>query len=1035
MLQKSLFVSIILLNSIYAFSQDQVQVSYSRGEGRLIRVTPPLERQGRLIEDIKVRDEKGVIRPAGVRPRTPIPPAVDIPDFVDQIVQRKSGDISPSAAIGSNFNGQGYNYVNPPDPSLAVGPNHVIQMINGSSGAFFVIYNKSGAVLKSQTYLDQITGRGGLGDPIVLYDQLADRFVMTEFANRSENSSEGLVVAVSQTSNPTGSWYVYFFGTGNVFPDYPKFSVWNDGYYATSNDYVNNSYNGSTVFAFDRSRMLTGQTVTSYQSVKFNTSNFTKYITMCPVLLQGNTLPPAGTGGLIAYMFDASWTGTSADADSIGLLEYRVNWSNPSASVLINRSSLRTVDFKSQICTASRGTCIPQPGTTNRLESLQEKVMNQPIYRNFGGREGIVMTHILDKGGNISAIRWYELTKTSSNWSINQQSTYSPDNVHRFMPSIAYDAAGNIGLAYNVSDGSSVYPGIRYTGRRSCDPLNTMTYAETVIASGTSRNGSARYGDYSHMVADPNGQSFWFTGQWNSSLNWRTRIVNFTLDNCGAATCLAPGGLTSSNISSSGATVSWTAVSGAVSYDVDYKTSASAIWVNAVTGATATSSVISSLTASTVYDWRVRTNCSGSSSGYSQAQFTTQAAAAVCNAPSGLTSSNISSSGATVSWSAVSGAVSYDVDYKTSTSATWINAVTGTTSTSRAISSLAASTVYDWRVRTNCSGSSSGYSQAQFTTQAAVAVCNAPSGLTSSNISSSGATVSWTAVSGALSYDVDYKTSTSTTWVTAAIGTTSTSTFISSLTAATLYDWRVRTNCSSGSSSYAQAQFTTLTTGACGDPYEPNNAATAAASVPLATDIRALISTSTDSDWFKFNNSSSTPNIRVSLTNLPKDYDIELYRDGSTTRLARSQNSGTNNENINFNTTTIAQYNVRVFGYAGVFDTSKCYTLRIDLSGTLFSVRNSAPTETSKLVTIGGMKVYPNPAKGRMNIAFDAIRTGKAEVRVMDVQGRILNSRVVGVNEGVNVIGVDVSELRTGMYLVRVEVDGNTMIKNVVVAE
>jgi hypothetical protein len=1027
---KFLFTTLLLLSALSSFSQDQVQMSYSQGEGRLIRVTPPMSKAGNLIKDIKVRDEKGVIRPSGVRPITPAPPFAEVPDFVDQIVQKKNGEITPSAAIGSNFNGQGYNYVNPPDPSLAVGPNHVIQMINGSSGAYFVIYSKTGSVLKSQTYLDQITGRGGLGDPIVLYDQLADRFVMTEFANRSENSSEGLVVAVSQTANPTGSWYVYFFGTGTSFPDYPKFSVWNDGYYATSNDYVNNSYNGSTIYAFDRSRMLTGQSVTTYQQVKFSTTNFTKYITMCPVLLQGNTLPPAETGGLIAYMFDGSWTSTSSDADSVGLLEYRVNWSTPSASVLTNRSSLRAADFKSQICTASRGACIPQPGTTTRLEALEQKVMNQPIYRNFGNREGIVMTHVLDKGSNISAIRWYELQKTSSSWSINQQSTYSPDNIHRWMPSIAYDAAGNIALAYNVSDGSSVYPGIRYTGRKSCDPLNTMTYTETVIVNGTSRNGSSRYGDYSHLTADPNGQSFWFTGQWNNSLNWRTQITNFNLDNCGSAGCTNPAGLSSSNITSSAATLNWTAVSGATSYDVQYKTSASTTWINAATATTTTSFNLTGLTASTVYDWRVRTNCTGGSSGYAQAQFTTLATP-VCNAPAGLSSSNITSSAATVSWTAVSGATSYDVQYKTSASATWINAATGTTATSVNLTALTASTVYDWRVRANCSSGSSSYTQSQFTTLA-IPLCNAPAGLISSNVTSSAATVSWTAVSGANNYTIDYKTSASATWINAATGTTATSVNLTALTASTVYDWRVRANCSSGSSSYTQSQFTTPGSGGCSDPYEVNNTRTAAASVPVNTNLSALISSSTDADWFKFNNTSATPNIKVSLTNLAADYDIELYRDSLTTRLARSQNAGTTSETINYNTATVTQYQVRVYGYAGAFNATACYTLRIDLSGPAIAVRRGSPENLSQIVKIGGMEVYPNPANEYINIAFDVLQKGNAEIQILDLQGRLINKKIMGIGEGVNVMAMDVSGYTPGVYMVRILVDGKRMNKKII---
>jgi hypothetical protein len=190
---------------------------------------------------------------------------------------------------------------------------------------------------------------------------------------------------------------------------------------------------------------------------------------------------------------------------------------------------------------------------------------------------------------------------------------------------------------------------------------------------------------------------------------------------CTPGACNAPVGLTSSAITTTTATVSWTAVSGAVSYDLDYKLASSGIWINAATGTSSTAVNLTGLTASSLYDWRVRTNCASSSSAYAQAQFTT--ASPVCNAPVGLTTSAITQTTATVSWTAVSGAVSYDVDYKLASSGTWINAATGTTSTSVNLTGLTASSLYDWRVRTNCASSSSAYAQAQFITATPPSVC------------------------------------------------------------------------------------------------------------------------------------------------------------------------------------------------------------------------------------------------------------------------------------------------------------------------
>lgn len=716
----------VLLTGHFAVNAQVIAQNPEVIQGKLIRVTKPLA-QFTATDDIpyvKVRDENGVLWPEGKKKAQRIPDYFPLQEknAEDASLQKNYPQQTNIAerAVTNNFNGLGFTNVNPPDPTLCAGPNHVIQMINASSGAIFKVFDKSGGQVVAQTFLDAITGRGGLGDPIALYDQFADRYVLTEFANASENGNqEGLIFAVSQTNNPAGSWFVYFFGNGSIFPDYPKFSIWTDAIYATTNDFAA-SYVGSTAYAFDKAKLYAGDATATVQ--KFSLGNTNKSFSTCPVLLQGTTTPPAGTGGLIAYMLDDTWTSSTADVDSIGLLEFDVNFTTPSASTLSTRSSLNVAAYKSTVCTATRGQCVPMPGTTSRLEALQGRVMNQPVYRRFGGYEGIVINHTVDKStAGISAVRWYELRKTTGNWFVNQQSTYSPDDTHRWMASVCYDRFGNIGLAYNVSS-STINPGIRYTGRKECDPANQMTYSEDVIIAGSSRNGSTMYGDYNHLVADPDGVTFWFTGEYNATTQWSTRIASFTLDECNPTACADPGGLSSSSITTSSATVSWSAVSGANSYDVDYKPTSSATWTNAATGTTATSVNISSLSSSTTYDWRVRANCAAGSSNYVQAQFTTQAIA-TCNTPTGLSSSSITSSGATVSWTAVSGATNYTVEYKTTAATTWTTAASAATATSVAISGLSASTTYDWRVRANCSSGSSAFAQAQFTTSAPTTTC------------------------------------------------------------------------------------------------------------------------------------------------------------------------------------------------------------------------------------------------------------------------------------------------------------------------
>ena len=727
---RKLFIAVASLFFVYALQAQKNVVATNPVviTGHLVKITKPLKDftpADKAIPDVIVRDLNGIVgKDEDFEEGESAPNYGSSNNFLkdpalQEVYQNFKKIITPTNAITANFDGLPYQPLNPPDPTMCVGPNHIIQMINGSSGALFKVYNKTGGQVVAQTYLDAITGKGGLGDPIALYDQLADRYVLTEFNNKAETGTEGLTFAISQTNDPAGAWYVYFFSTGTTFPDYPKFSVWPDAYYATTNDFANgSSYSGSSVIAFDRTKMLAGNATATMQKFTLGTTN--KHFSMSPVCLEGTSLPPAGTGGLIAYMADDAWTSSTGDVDSVGMFEFKVNFTTPSLTSVVTKSSLAVTAFKSDICTATRGQCISQAGNTVKVEALHQKIMNQPIYRNFAGYEGIVLSHVVDKGTNISGVRWYELRKTTGNWGVYQQSTYAPDNTHRWLPGICYDAAGNIGLAYNVSSAATGFnPGARYTGRKECDALNTMTYAETVIIAGTAANSSTRYGDYNQLVADPDGVRFWFTCEYNASSTWSTRIASFTLDNCTPILCGDPTGLASSSITNTSATVSWTAVASAVSYDVDYKLSSSSTWINAATATSATSVSITGLAQGTVYDWRVRATCSGGSGNYISAQFTTTSPA-TCDAPTGLASSSVTSNSAAVSWTAVSGAANYDVDYKLNSSSTWTNAATATTSTSAALSGLTASTLYDWRVRANCTavGLSSTYTQAQFTTTA-----------------------------------------------------------------------------------------------------------------------------------------------------------------------------------------------------------------------------------------------------------------------------------------------------------------------------
>lgn len=500
------------------------------GQGKLVRVADPFSKVPGMI-NVLARNEYGIVGRDGQVENDEYSPPVLFRDRTavrDEALQSSLPNPAALAVatVGSNFDGMSYTAVCPADPTVSVGPNHVLQMINGSSGAYLKVWNKTGTQLLAQTYMDVITGKGGLGDPVALYDQLADRFVITEFANKPETGSEGLVVAVSKTNDPTGLWNVYFFSY-SLFPDYPKFTVWHDGYYCKTNDFQRNRYKGATIWAFDRAAMLSGAVSASVQRFSLGTAN--KYFSMCPVGLSGATPAPSGTGGLFAYINDNTWSGSATD--SVGLIECKVNFVTPANSVLVTKASLAVA------ANSLTAPTITQPGGGQSLDALANRVMNQPQYRNFGTSESIVLAHLVNSN-NAAGVRWYEL-KHPANWAVNQQATYQPDANHRFMASININAAGDIGLAYNISS-TTVFPSIRFTGRLACDPLNTMTAAESVLAAGTVSSSCVnRYGDYNHLVVDPaDNSSFWMTGMYNKASSWTTRVGSFNLGVCGARTAL-----------------------------------------------------------------------------------------------------------------------------------------------------------------------------------------------------------------------------------------------------------------------------------------------------------------------------------------------------------------------------------------------------------------------------------------------------------------------------------------------------------------
>ena len=301
----------------------------------------------------------------------------------------------------------------------------------------------------------------------------------------------------------------------------------------------------------------------------------------------------------------------------------------------------------------------------------------------------------------------------------------------------------------------------------------------------------------------------------------------------------------------------------------------------------------------------------------------TISAGASCGDPTGLASSAIGNNTATVSWTAVSGAVSYAVDYKLNSSGTWTSFSTAQTGTSANLTGLTQGSLYDWRVKATCASGSGNFAAAQFTTTSP-AVCNAPGGLTATGITTSGATVNWTAVSGAVSYAVDYKLNSSGTWTSAATATTSTSVALSGLTASSLYDYRVSTTCASGTSGFTAAQFTTATASGCGTAFEPNETTTAAAAISSGVANSAAITTSTDVDYFKITTSVTSDMVYNLAGPSGVDYDLYIYNSAGT-QIGSSETS-TATESVSLTGQAAGTYYIKVIGYMGA-NSATCYTI------------------------------------------------------------------------------------------------------------
>jgi hypothetical protein len=396
-----------------------------------------------------------------------------------------------------------------------------------------------------------------------------------------------------------------------------------------------------------------------------------------------------------------------------------------------------------------------------------------------------------------------------------------------------------------------------------------------------------------------------------------------------------------------------------------------------------------------------------------------------CSTVTGLTSSSITTTTATVSWSAASGANNYDVDYKLASSSTWINAVTATTSLSVNLTGLIANSIYDWRVKPNCTAPTGSYVQSQFTTSA-VPTCGTVTGLTSSAITTSGATISWSALSGANNFTVDYKLASSSTWINAATATTSLSINLSGLNSGSLYDWRVRANCTGATGAFAQAQFTTSADAACPGPYDisTNGTTTGAALIPLNTDVKGRISPANDVDNYRFHITTGGT-ITVTLQTLPANYNLDLLN-STGRRIGRSNNNGTSNETISA-TVAAGDYYAQVYPWGNVNNAILCYTLKVT-TGTASKIKN-LPADAITVNT--SVILFPNPANQVLNISIKGYKKEKI-IEISDLNGKRLILKTVTQDDA----SFDIGTLPSALYIIKITgKDGTVVSRNKFVKE
>ena len=1069
----STLLAILLFSGVFAQTGSirGITVTGIKGIKKSLADVLAQERSIPLNYKVHLRPELEGPRPIGQNPNAkPVSKSGTLvtPDNVNNKVTATS---PPTQAVNSNFLTIWGSYASvagsespytPPDNCGDVGTTQIIATAN----CRMKVFNKpaAGAALTTPTgsstttlstvlnvdlnvfFTNSSLGINSISDPHVRFDRLSGRwFVVAIEVNHRTNNYCCIAVSDGPTVNAATNFSFYYFnvsqtgGSSTDFFDYPTLGVDKKYLYIGGNMFANqSSFSGCNMWVVNKDNLISASPSLTVTGFPHTTANKTDIYTPQGV----HNDDPAATEGY--------FVGASQGFYSKLNIKRVIYGTTPTLSNDLALSTITT--YTPKTVPTLNGTSID--GGDRRLYAAMIKKNKITGSANLWIAQGTRLNSsgVGGLGGDRDGALWLEIGSLTTTPAILQSAmlydtvnTSSSTAVYYTYPTIALSGQGHNVMGF-TSAGPAKYAQAAAAGRYRTDPAGNFQYAVDFTATGSSYNpGANRWGDYTQTGVDPtDDMTMWTFSEYACTTNaWGVRAAQFkapppatpvlsATPACGTTTHITINGSAPANTNAEffdpGADVGGpgfnhlnVAVSGPSAIAVSNVVFVTPLQITA--DFTVPANAVSGTYTVTV------TNPDGQTS---STQFNLNCTPATCGDPTGLGSSSITNTSATLSWSFAGTAISYDVQYKITSSAIWTTiTVTNPTVT---LTNLTPNTSYDWQVKANCSGASGNYvAGTQFTTTATTVTCTTPTNPASSAITSNSATVSWTGSADAVSYDVEYKLSSAAAWTTAAAATTSTSATIGSLSPTTSYDWHVKTNCSGGSSDYSATQsFTTTAIVNCPDAYEPNNSLSTAAAIPVNTPVNAQIASGSDLDYYSFGTSGNQKNIMVTLSS-PVKSNLTLYNSNGSSSLGTTTGSGTTSVTIIYNTNKAGSYKLLVAGVSGAFNATDCYTLNVQTGNTTFT--NTIGDELNNIGLVrGGLKVYPVPASTAVTVSFDAYAKGSADIIIINQVGQqVLNKKVL-VNDGINFNTVDVSALRSGVYTVKVnngkEIQTKKMIIN-----